>query len=101
MNQTNLTNDKLTVHELKNYLEHLYIMYFRKGLTPNVTRIFHCPGDLNEARIRAQAHCQRLPDHRLSLVLPLVTDLDDFEQKYGKAPTPNPLLNVMQEAQKL
>lgn len=74
----------------------LYVMYYREGLTPNLTKTFYCDGDLLAARERANLHCHKM-NYRLAFVKPFLSNLDTEEERFAKPPIPRPLEVVMQQ----
>lgn len=62
-------------------LTRLYIMHYREGLNPGLTKVFYHDGNLESARARSVQHCERMPSHRLIYVKPFVHNLDLEEQR--------------------
>jgi hypothetical protein len=86
------------------YLDNLYIMYYKHGAVANKSKVFYMPHvsddpkqNLLEARRRADRHCSKMPQHRLSTVTKFVVDLDEEESKHGVPAAPNALRELMNQ----
>lgn len=91
--------------QIEEILPYLYVMYYRHGPNPNLTKVFYfrdpkaktAEENFKGARDRASEHCFKMPQHRLAFVKPFITDLNEEETKFGAPPPPNPLAVVMSE----
>lgn len=56
----------------------LWVMHYRHHLSPNCSKGFHHEGTIQEARKRAEQHCQ-IMGYRLVLIRPMLDDLQAVE----------------------
>ena len=57
----------------------LFVMYYRHGVNPGLTKVFHFEGTWQEAKKRAEAHCG-IMGYKFIWMRPFIVDLDAEEQ---------------------
>ncbi len=62
-----------------------YILYYRFGKIPQLTKVFEFTGDLKSAIIRGREHCIKM-GYAFIIVLPFVVDLADQESRKADNP---------------
>jgi hypothetical protein len=81
----NPTPAKPNEQNLQYILSHLYILHYREGLNPGLTKVFFHDGNLESARARSVLHCARMPSHRIIYVKPFIHNLDLEEQRVSNS----------------
>lgn len=57
----------------------IWMMFYRHGMNANLTKCFKWPGDLQEARKRAEKH-SKIMGYKFIFIRPLIVDLDKDEE---------------------
>lgn len=60
------------------HFSNLWVLYYRHGMNPLLTKVFHLDGNLLDAVKRGRKHCE-LMNYKYHFTRPLVFDLEEEE----------------------